>query len=131
LPTTGVVLEQRRPLGPGIAALPRLDYNTPGEALIVSDALTKLYIPLAGNDAECRDVLTNWDGRLGFRLWPEAAADGIAIQPGNLPHVVEACGPPVTIGLSELRKLGIEPALLDTIDEAHRRGWYDKPAAKR
>jgi hypothetical protein len=107
-----------------------VDYSNAGEGLIVSPELTTLYVA-AVSDKECRDVLSNWESGLGFILWPDAAADGIAIEANNLPHVVKACGPDTTIAMPELRKLGIEPVLLDAIEEAHRHGWYDKPPAKR
>lgn len=105
------------------------DYTTPGDG-IASAALTKLYIPAATDDADCRNVLTTWQGGLGFLLWPDAAADGIALAANNLPHVVKACGPPVTIGTAQLRGLGVDAALLDAIDAAHANGWYQQPPAK-
>ncbi len=63
---------------------------------------------------------------LGTRLmlWPDAGADGLTVQQADFPHVVKACGPPITIALPELRKLGGAPAFA----EAHRYGWYDKAA---
>jgi hypothetical protein len=80
-------------------------------------------------DAECRKVLADQSGT-GLMLWPDAAADGLGIQPSDFPHVIKACGPPETLGISALRKLGASTVLLDAITEAHRRRWYDR-AAKR
>ena len=107
------------------------DYNSPGEGLVVSAALTQLYRPGTMSDPQCADVLTHWPDGLAFMLWPDAAGDGIALMPGNLPHVVKACGDIVTVGTERLRQLGVDARLLDAIDEAHGKGWYDKPAPAR
>lgn len=128
--TTGTAVDWSRFLPPALVDR-TADYNRPDEKLIVSAALTKLYLPAPTDNPECREALTSWEGGLAFALWPDAAAGGIAIEPDNLPHVVKACGPPVTIATTDLRGLGVDPALLDAIDTAHRLGWYDKPSAKR
>jgi len=70
-------------------------------------------------DHECKDVLS--DPALTLVLWPDAKADGLAVMPSSLPHVVYACGPSVTIPTAVLRKLGVDAGLLDTIDAAHAR----------
>ena len=127
---TGARPDWVRLLGASLAQK-TIDYNRVGEGLIVSQTLSSIYQPLSGDDAQCRSALTNWPGGIGFMVWPDAAADALEVQPGNLPHVVAACGPPAAISAPRLRKLGVEPALLDAIDEAHRRGWYDKPAPGR
>lgn len=126
---TGARADWKRLLPPELVQK-LIDYNDVGEGLVVSAALTARYIPSSTDDAQCRSAIAHWSGGLGFMLWPDARADGIAIQPKNLPHVVAACGPEVVIGARELRKLGVAPSLLDAIDEAHRRGWYDKRASK-
>lgn len=74
-------------------------------------------------DPECRDVLS--DPGLKFTIWPDAEGDGIAIQTQGLPHVVAACGADaIVIPTTTLRRLGVQPALLDAIDTAHAQGWY-------
>ncbi len=74
-------------------------------------------------DADCRDVLKDPD--LKFNLWPDARAGGIAIEPEGLPHAVAACGDSAVVPIADLRKMGVQPALLDAIEIAHRNGWYD------
>lgn len=124
--TTGARVDWQKLLPAGLVDK-TVDGDDPAERLIVSSKLTALYVA-AQSDKECRDVLSNWNGGLGFALWPDAAGDGIAIEANNLPHVVKACGPDQTIAMPELRKLGVDDALLGAIEEAHRHGWYDKPA---
>jgi hypothetical protein len=123
--STGATVDWKRLL-PIALVEGSIDYTNLGEGLIVSSRLTNIYVNAASN-AECRDVLKNWAGGLGFVLWPDAAAEGIAIEANNLPHVVKACAPALVIAMPELRGLGLDPAFLAAIDEAHRRGWYDKP----
>jgi hypothetical protein len=99
--------------------------------LVTSSVLWSIYAKAAAspNDQECAAVLADPAG-LGTRLmlWPDAEADGLVVQPADFPHAVKTCGPPVTIAVPELRRLGIAPALIAAVDEAHRYGWYDKPA---
>ena len=99
--------------------------------LVTSPALWKIYAKAAalGAGKECGAVLKDPAG-LGTRLmlWPDAKADGLMMQEVDFPHVIQACGSPVTLALPELRKLGVAPAFIAAIEEAHRRGWYDKPA---
>ena len=59
-------------------------------------------------------------------LWPDAEADALEVMQADFPHVVQACGPPESLILPELRRLGVDAAFLADLDEAHRRGWYDK-----
>ncbi len=96
--------------------------------LVTSSALWKLYAKRAQrvNDA-CAEVFAD-PAQLGMSLmvWPDAAADGLGLQAWDWPHVVKACAAPVTIPMPELRALGVQADFLDAIDEAHRRGWYDK-----
>jgi hypothetical protein len=62
---------------------------------------------------------------LKFNIWPDAKGDGLALETEGLPHAVAACGADsVTVATSTLRKVGVQPALLDAIDTAHARGWY-------
>lgn len=81
----------------------------------------------APGDDECNKVREDPEG-LDSRLsvWPDARKDGIDLAPTEFPHVVRACGLPVTVPTAQLRKLGADAALLDAIDEAHAKGWYDK-----
>ena len=75
---------------------------------------------------ECSEVFddkTVW-GTPGFQLWPDARADGLAMENPGLPHVVAACGATVVIPAAELRRLGVGPALLDPLTTAHREGLY-------
>jgi len=81
----------------------------------------------APGDDECNKIRRDPEG-LDSRLsvWPDARKGGIDLAATEFPHVVRACGLPVTIPMAELRKLGFEATLLDAIDEAHAKGWYDK-----
>jgi hypothetical protein len=74
-------------------------------------------------DADCHDVLKDPD--LKFNLWPDAKAGGIAVEPEGLPHVLAPCTNSVVVPVSDLRKMGVQPALLDAIETAHSHGWYD------
>lgn len=42
------------------------------------------------------------------------------VRPSNLPHAFAACGVPAVIGLDTLRAQGVQPALLQAIEAAHR-----------
>jgi hypothetical protein len=63
---------------------------------------------------------------LKFNLWPDAKAGGIAIEPEGLLHVLAPCVNSVVIPISDLRKMGIQSALIDAIEAAHSNGWYDR-----
>jgi hypothetical protein len=93
---------------------------------LTSSALVVLYVKGLDQpiDHDCKDVVS--DPALTLVLWPDAKADGLAVMPSSLPHVVYACGPSVTIPTAVLRKLGVDAGLLDTIDAAHAQGLYDK-----
>ena len=99
---------------------------------VSSAALWKLYAKAAAadlHDKDCAKVLANAsDIGTGLVLWPDAETDALGIQQADFPHVVEACGPPEIIHMPELRKLGANAAFRAALDEAHWRGWYDKPA---
>jgi hypothetical protein len=97
--------------------------------VVSSRALLDLYLKARSSDPkdpldpECRDVLS--DSGLKFNIWPDAKGDGLALETEGLPHAVAACGADsVTVATSTLRKVGVQPALLDAIDTAHARGWY-------
>jgi hypothetical protein len=98
--------------------------------VVSSRAFQDLYLKAKSSDPkdpldpECRDVLS--DPGLKFNIWPDGKGDGLALQAEGLPHVVAACGSDsVIVATSILLKLGVQPALLDAIDTAHLRGWYD------
>lgn len=97
---------------------------------VSSDGLWKLYAKAATaalNDSDCAQVLADPSGSgTGLMLWPDAADDGLAVQQADFPHVIKACGPPITITSAELRKLGFAADFVSAIDEAHQRGWFDR-----
>jgi hypothetical protein len=96
--------------------------------LIDSPKLWNLFVKTANaaEHDECNDVRNNPAG-LGTTLtiWPDAKDDAIDLLAGEFPHVVKACSGPATVPTAELRKLGVDATLLDAIDEAHAKGWYD------
>lgn len=99
---------------------------------VSSAALWELYAKAIAadgtdRDEECSKVMADRRGS-GLMLWPNAAANGLGIQQADFPHVIKACGPPETLGMSALRRLGLSTVLLAAIEEAHRRRWYDRPA---
>ena len=97
--------------------------------LVTSSTLWNLYAKRAqqGNKA-CADVFADATTiGTGLMVWLDAKADGLGLQAWDWPHVVKACAAPITVATAELRRLGVQAAFLDAIDEAHRRGWYDKP----
>jgi len=106
---------------------------TPGrgvsDPLYISSAdLWDLYVKASDTpgDEECNKVRKDPSGLDSTLLmWPDAKEDGIALAATQFPHVVKACGQPVTVSTAELRKLGVDATLLDAIDEAHAKGWYD------
>jgi len=97
---------------------------------VTSDALWRRYAKLAAPASsikDCAGVLDSPSGLgTGLMLWPDAAAEGIVMMAADFPHVVKACGPPVTLAMPELQKLGVQPAFLAGLAEAHRNGWFDR-----
>lgn len=93
--------------------------------LIVSPTLYRLYMAAeerrSGHDpawsSECRDALN--DEQMPFQLWPDAKAGGVALLPNGLPHAVAACADAQVIPTATLRRLGVDAALLNAIDQAH------------
>jgi hypothetical protein len=67
--------------------------------------------------ADCEDALA--DPELAFEVSPNVNGGGLSLWPGDLPHVIQACGDPVTVPTATLRKLGADFRLLDKIDAAH------------
>jgi hypothetical protein len=74
-------------------------------------------------DPDCKEPLNDPD--LKFNLWPDTKAGGIAIEAEGLPHAIGACADAVIVPTAVLRKMGVQAAMLDAIDTAHARGWYD------
>lgn len=130
---TGTPIDWKRILPPALVerAAPDPGGTEADPVLITSRALWKIYAKAATlpTDKECAAVLADPAG-LGTRLmlWPDAEAAGLVVQQADFPHVVKACGPPITLAVPELRKLGVAPAFIDAIEEARRHGWYDESA---
>jgi hypothetical protein len=116
----GVPVEKAAPESGGGDAAP---------VVVMSAALWALYAKRAAQpgDNDCAEVLAGPDapGKT-LLVWPDAQADGLDLQAWDWPHVVKACAASVTIPVAELRRLGARADFLDAIDEAHRRGWYDR-----
>ena len=100
-------------------------FDTTPLGMVDSPALKSIYLAAvravaAKVDPGCPAALEQLAGP--FMLWPDARQGGIAVQPSRLAHAVAACGVPVTISAAALRRLGVNPALLDAIEAAHRAG---------
>ena len=122
---TGAPLNWERLLPKKLAGTATLDTAGDGTPLGVvnSPALMALYVTLMKPDPDCAQALQDYHPQ--FMLWPDAARNGVAMEPSGLPHVVAACGPDVVIPLATARTLGVEPALLDAIAAGHEAGLYD------
>lgn len=122
---TGTPLNWEKLLPKTLAGKATLDTAADGTRLgvLASPALTALYLKLSKPDADCASALHDTD--LHFILWPDAARQGVAMQPSGLPHVIAACGNDAVIPLATLRGLGVEPALLDAIAAGHQAKLYD------
>ncbi len=100
------------------------------EGLVTSPALAATFRRIAaadaGPDKQCAEVLSGKGqfGALVFQLWPDAQANGLALEFPTLPHVVAACGAPEVIPAAELRQLGVGPVLLGPLATAHRDRLY-------
>ncbi|HEX3881587.1 MAG TPA: hypothetical protein VHW66_02920 [Stellaceae bacterium] len=94
---------------------------------IPTRGLWDLFVKTANSPGdECNEVRNSAsDMDTSLMIWPDAKEDGIALAATQFPHVVKACSGPATVPVAELRKLGVDAALLDAIDEAHAKGWYD------
>lgn len=110
----------------GVSTDTGIDGTTIG--FVTSRTLQALYLKAENAaqpiDPDCKDVLTDPD--LSLSLWPNAKKDGLAVEPGDLPHVVLACADTIVIPTATLRPLGVEAGLLDAIDAAHAGGFFDK-----
>lgn len=130
--STGSPLNWQRLLPKSMVQGTSLDTDINGAtiAFVTSKALQDLYLK-AENDAgpidpDCQGALT--DPGLKLNLWPDPKDGGLGVEPGDLPHVVQACADPITIPTATLRPLGVDAALLDAIDAAHAGGFFDKDA---
>lgn len=103
-------------------------------AAAISRFLSRLYMERARTEP-ASDCITGTysDGRNmflkdqhTFTLWLDARADGIGLIPDDFPFVSSVCDVPLVIPTARLRALGVDPSLLDDIDLAHARGWYEK-----
>jgi hypothetical protein len=128
---TGAPVDWKAILGgmPIEQATPASDGGDEAPVVVTSAALWALYAKRAAQpgDNDCAEVLAGPDAPgKALLAWPDAKADGLGLQAWDWPHVVKACAAAVTIPVPELRGLGVQPGFLDAIDEAHRRGWYDR-----
>ena len=128
---TGSPIDWKKLLPPELVEQTRPDPDQPktGAVAVTSATLWKLYEKGASaeqSDKECAEVRADPSWGTDLTLWPDAEADGLVLMQTSFPHVVKACGPPITITAPELRQLGIDTAFIEALDEAHRRGWYDK-----
>jgi hypothetical protein len=119
---TGSPLNWARLLPKALVGTASLDTAGDGTRIGVaaSAALTKLYLTLVKPDADCASALR--EAELQFMLWPDAARDGVAMQPSGLPHAIAACGDDAVIPPATLRTLGAEPGLVAAIEAGHRGG---------
>lgn len=131
--TTGTPVNWTRLLPASMSISASLDAAADGTRIgvIRSRVLQDYYVKARSSDkkdpldADCRDVIQ--DPELKFNLWPDAQAGGIEIEPESLPHVVAACGASVLIPAAALRRMGVQPSLVDAIESAHAKGWFGKP----
>jgi hypothetical protein len=121
---TGSPLNWARLLPKALVGTASLDAAGDGTRIGVaaSAALTQLYLTLVKPDADCASALRETD--LQFMLWPDAAREGVAVQPSGLPHVMAACGDDAVIPVARLRTLGAEPGLVAAIEAGHRDGLF-------
>ena len=98
-------------------------FDTTPLGMVDSPALRSIYLVAARTaaakvDPGCPETLEQLAGP--FMLWPDARQGGVAVQPSRLAHAAAACGVPVTISVAALRRLGVDAALLDAVEAAHR-----------
>lgn len=116
-------------LGPRLVKSSTLDSAVDGTRIgfiVATPALHDLYLRGVKAQlrdpswADCQDALSDSD--LAFEVSPDVKAGGLAIWPGDLPHVIQACGDAVTVPTATLRQLGADPRFLDELDAARRAG---------
>lgn len=117
---------------PADMALPRYEASDAWPQLLRSASLKAWYAREAiaqrrmpGGEDECADVLMESEP---LDMWPDARTGGLALQVSGLAHAVSACTETVLMPLPELRRRGVDPALLDAIEAAHLAGqWRPLP----
>jgi hypothetical protein len=121
---TGAPLNWARLLPKALVQTESLDTAGDGTRLgvVAAPALQTLYRKIVQPDAPCEAVLR--DSTLHFMFWPDAARNGVAMQPTDLAHAAAACGPDAVIPLATLRSLGADRALPDAIDASHQAGLF-------
>ena len=104
------------------------DINGATIAFVTSKTLQGLWLKAeaAANPIypDCEDAVN--DPKLQLNVYPDAKAGGLAVEPGNFPHVFAACADTTVIPTAILRPLGVDAGLLDAIDAAHAGGYFDK-----
>ena len=113
-------------------ALPRYEAGDQWPQLLRSPSLKAWYAREAiaqrrmpGGEDECAEVLRDSEP---LDVWPDAQTGGLALQVSGLAHAVSVCTETVVMPLSELRRRGVDPALVDSIEAAHRVGqWRPLP----
>ncbi|MBW8304481.1 MAG: hypothetical protein K0M78_11200 [Brevundimonas sp.] len=117
---------------PDDMALPRYQAGDQWPQLLRSSSLKARYAREAiaqrrmpeGED-ECAEVLMDSEP---LDVWPDARTGGLALQVSGLAHAVSACTETVVMPLAELRQRGVDPALIDALETAHRTGqWRPLP----
>jgi hypothetical protein len=100
------------------ATLDTADDGTP-IGVVESPILQALYMKMVGpQDPSCLPPFE-------FTIWPDAKADGLALQPFGLAFAFQACGVEIVLPLAQARQLGVDPTLLAAIATAHTSKWYD------
>ena len=120
----GAALNWERLLPKSLAGTASLDTAGDGTRLgvVASPTLKALYLKLMKPDADCGQALRETE--LQFMLWPDAAREGVAMEPSGLPHVIAACGGDAVIPVGTLRTLGVAPALVEAIAAGHKAGLF-------
>lgn len=81
---------------------------------ILSPKLEALFKTAAGKVDDCAEVMSQTNGE-ELLVWPDAKTKGLAVTMPGLPHAARACGGPVSIPLSDLQAMNVDPALLEAI----------------
>jgi hypothetical protein len=82
---------------------------------IRSPQLEALFKTAASKANDCADVMSQTEGE-ELLVWPDAKSKGLAVTMPGLPHVVQACGGPITIPLSDLQAMNVDAALIEAIE---------------
>lgn len=114
-----------RPLAPRAYLEATMDETPVG--VVKSAALTTLYLQAAMPAARrvsagCEATLRDFP--IHFILWPDTRRRGVVLRPFGLAHATAACAVDALIPLPPLRRLGVQPALLDAIAAAHAAGLH-------